>query len=81
MRASSAAERFVNVTNVQRERGPHVARQLAHEAERAGVAALLDAVEHDALELEAPVLAALALELHDARLAVEVDVAELDHIV
>ena len=87
MRASSSAERFVKVTNVparkletevvvaQRERRPHVVGELAHEAEDAGVAALLHAVEHHAVELEAPVLALVADKVDLPRLAVEVDVS------
>ena len=87
MRRSSSGFRLVNVTKVparkrqakivvaQGERGAHIVGQLAHEAERAGVVALPHAVEHDAFELEAPVLALLALQFHDALVAVEIDVA------
>ena len=52
-----------------------VVGQLAHEAEDAGVAALLHTVEHHAVELEAPVLALVAEKVDLPRLAVEVDVS------
>ncbi len=72
----------------QRERGAHVRRQLPHEAERAGVAAKLHAIEQHAFEGEAPilpegeapVLPLLALELDHAALSVKVDVAHLDDV-
>ena len=65
----------------QRERGPHARGQLAHETERAGVAALAHAVEDDAVEAEPPCLALLAHELDLTRFAVEVDVAHRDGVV
>ena len=68
-RAGQEAEAEVIVAQGQRR--AHVVGQLAHEAEHAGVAALLDAVEHHAGELEAPVLAFVALKLHFAGVAVE----------
>ena len=69
------------VVVAQAERGAAALGQLAHEAEDACVAAELDAVEHHAPERDAPILAALALELDLARLAVEVDVAHGDDVV
>jgi len=57
-----------------------VRRQLPHEAERAGVAAKLHAIEQHAFEGEAPVLPLLALELDHAALSVKVDVAHLDDV-
>ena len=69
------------VVVAQGQRGTHVVGQLSHEAEDAGVAALLDAVEHHAGELEAPLLALVALKLHLAGVSVGVDVAEGDHVV
>ncbi len=74
-------EAQTEVVVAQGQRRAHVVGQLAHEAERAGVAALLDAVEHDALELEAPVLAFVALKFHLTGITVGVDVSEGDHVV
>ncbi len=68
-------EAQTEVVVAQRERRPHVVGELAHEAEDAGVAALLHAVEHHAVELEAPVLALVAEKVDLPRLAVEVDVS------
>ena len=42
---------------------------------------MLDAVEHHAGELEAPLLAFVAFKLHLAGIAVGVDVSEGDHVV
>ena len=60
----SRQEAEAEVVVAQGQRRAHVVGQLAHEAEDAGVAALLDAVEHHAGELEAPLLALIALKLH-----------------
>ena len=77
----SRQEAEAEVVVAQGQRRAHVVGQLAHEAEDAGVAALLDAVEHHAGELEAPLLALIALKLHLAGVAVGVDVSEGDHVV
>ena len=71
-------EAQTEVVVAQREGRPHVVGELAHEAEDAGVAALLHAVEHHAVELEAPVLALVAEKVDLPRLAVEVDVSHRD---
>ena len=71
----SREEAQTEVVVAQREGRPHVVGELAHEAEDAGVAALLHAVEHHAVELEAPVLALVAEKVDLPRLAVEVDVS------
>ena len=77
-RASEKAQAEVVVA--QGEGCPHVVGELAHEAEDAGVAALLHAVEHDAFELEAPVFTLVAEKVDLPRLAVEIDVAHRDLI-
>ena len=77
----SRQEAEAEVVVAQGQRRAHVVGQLAHEAEDAGVAALLDAVEHHAGELEAPLLALIALKLHLAGIAVGVCVTEGDHVV
>ena len=75
-RAREEAQTEVVVT--QREGCPHVVGELAHETEDAGVTALLHAVEHHAVELEAPVLALVAKKVDLPCLAVEVDVSHRD---
>ena len=74
-------EAQTEVVVAQREGRPHVIGELAHEAEDAGVAALLHAVEHHAGKFEAPIFTFAAFKLHFASFAVGVDVAERDEIV
>lgn len=93
MRASSSADKLVNVTNVpdRKLRRKSSSRSVSDgrmssgswrmKQQDAGVAALLDAVEHHARKLEAPLLAFVALKLHLAGVAVGVDVSEGDHVV
>ncbi len=77
---SKAKPQSAEIVVAQRERGAHVRRQLPHEAERAGVAAKLHAIEQHAFEGEAPILPLLALELDHTALSVKVDVANLDDV-
>ena len=71
-------EAQAEIVVAQREGCPHVVGKLAHEAEGAGIAALLHAVEHHAFKLEAPVLALVAEKVDLPSLAVEVDVSHRD---
>ena len=71
-------EAQAEVVVAQREGRPHVVGELAHEAEDAGVTALLHPVEHHAFKLESPVLALVAEKFDLPHLAVEVDVPHRD---
>lgn len=75
-RTRQEAQAIVVVTQSQGR--TKAVRQLAHEAKDAGVATLLDAVEDDAVEIQAPILALFAPKLHDALFPIKVDVGDVD---
>ena len=64
----------------QHERSARIFRELAHEAEHAGIAACFNLIEHGAVKFDAPIFALVAEKVDLARLAVGIDVRNGDFL-